>query len=262
MSDLCSSGQQSDLNLRTMCKCLSDSELLKNAVNEYHNTIETNNQLTANYTEQEQKYISDKSEWDNRHNNNQDSVNNQRTWSGCAAANSCDMAKGWCNGDWTAEGSTESCQICWGPICANTGCKAQCKLSDDKRRAVDQDWVNQNRPPNPPPKPDFKNPDPPNVNIQCCSQLFQNINAGSIQFSNISQNCTQEINNQINSYISQVQKTSQSSAQTYLKKVNALLVETQNDINEMHSFITQINKYTWPYTTHSIFPKNSSQNLN
>lgn len=61
----------------------------------------------------------------------------------------------------------------------------------------------------------------PAINIQCCSQMFNNINASSIEFSSINQNCSLNISNQIKQATAPVQPTTQATSSTTTQTASA-----------------------------------------
>lgn len=194
MSDPCDNPKPGS-QLASACSCQNSSKALDKALKDYDNQLEQYNTQSAAYT----KYQNDLQDWQGRYDREKSSFSNQKQGGTCSAGWNCGNSNcptGWTN-DGSVSGAQGNCQICFGIICANTGCSVSCRPDDQNIANHMSDWVNSN------PKPSVvSQPSQPSApsgnNIQCCSQLFQNITANSANFDNIKQQCTQQIQNAIN----------------------------------------------------------------
>jgi hypothetical protein len=141
--------------------------------------------------------------------------------------------------------SHENCSICDLLGCRVTGCKASCKYNDDNIASYMATWVQRNPQPQlTVQKPVFLQEPPTGNNVQCCSQLFENINATSVNFSNISQNCSQSITNQINALLATTAPpTTTPTVTTPVPTTPAIMTPTPAPVTPMSMLIGYATKY-------------------
>jgi hypothetical protein len=177
--------------LASACACQAGVDALTSQVTAYTSALadyKTNNDLYN-------KYISDKSVWQNRYDTEKASFTASIVGSStCAPAGNCNASN--CpdgyhnNGEY--QGYANNCDI--GLI--QSGCRSNCSPNSDTIDSHMGTWTQNNPPPATVPQPQQPTA-PGGSNIQCCSQIFQGIKADSVDFSGLVQKCTQQINDQI-----------------------------------------------------------------
>ena len=261
MSDPCKNPDATNPQLISACGCQKAANALADAFNVYEQTVESNNQLDAAYNNQMSVYNTQLSQWQQKYNEQKANYESPRQNGGCAPAWTCSNStcpSGWQN-DGSVGGNQGNCSICSPSagkipgICANTGCAVKCRPSDNTVTQQMNTWQAQNPPPTQPAKPATTDPNPPTGNnIQCCSQMFSNIDATSATFSNIQQNCTQTITNTINQALAQ-NATIQKTTDQYVSEGLALMAQINNFIQEINVYASQTASYTRPFASYSSY---------
>lgn len=180
--------------LASPCGCLESSNALATAVNTWETAITQYNSDFTTYQTADAKYVIDKQKWDTDKTNKVNELTNEkRNWNNCIDANRA-YNDGYCEQDiapnWKQVGWTQSnCGFYRKGICQRSAQQVTNDLIP---------WLSQNPEPI---RPQIFNKTFPSAptgnNIQCCSQIFDNIDATSVNFNNIKQQCSQEINRQI-----------------------------------------------------------------
>jgi hypothetical protein len=175
-----------DLNLKTACGCLEQVASLANALDKYEKDYENYSKDMAEYNLNYQKWQNRYDRWSSDKASQEKQLADERIHAGCGA---CGTNKGCPGGyDWKNRVG------CWGGgFCDNI-----CGRNKDQINIDLQSWLIVNPEPSPPLKPTFEKKPPSGNNIVCCSQLFSNINAKDVNFSNISQQCALKVQQDIN----------------------------------------------------------------
>lgn len=175
-----------DLNLKTACGCLEQAASLANALDKYEKDYE-------NYSKDMAEYNLNYQKWQNRHDrwlsdkaSQESKLADERIEAGCGA---CGTNKG-CPGGYDFKDRVG----CWG----GGFCNNICGRNKDQINIDLQSWLTVNPEPKPPLQPTFEKKPPSGNNIVCCSQLFSNINAKDVNFSNIAQQCALKVQQDIN----------------------------------------------------------------
>jgi len=255
MSDICTNPDPTNPQLLSACGCQTAANALADAFNVYEQTVESNNAIDAVYNNQMDIYNTELSQWQQKYNAQKGELQSPRQQGGCAPAGNCSASS--CPGGWDSDGSingnTDNCNICFGKLCGTTGCQVNCKPSNDTITQQMNTWQSQNPAPFQPAKPAIQVVNPPTGNnIQCCSQMFSNINAASANFSNIQQNCTQSITNTINQALAQ-DTTIQKTTDQYVSEGAALIAQINNFIQQINVAASQTASYTRPFASYSSY---------
>ena len=163
------------------CSCKTASDALNVAVTNYEKQLEDYTKKQAVYNSALNNYNTLHSQWSSDKSNQIATLTNEKIRSGCGKF--CDQ--GW--------NETDK-EYCWATADYNRFCQ---RNSDQVNKDLGP-WLSLHPEPQSPSKPEaFAGSPPTGNNILCCSQLFNNIDANSVHFTNTSQNCSQEINKQI-----------------------------------------------------------------
>ena len=207
-SSICATAQ-SGTQLGSLCACSASSSALQSALTSYENQFTLYNTEQANYS----TYVNAQAKWLELYNTEQNSFSSQRQGSStCAPAGNCQNSAGGCQNGWgsdgTISGNVDNCNI-WG---VSTGCRVQCSPNQATISNHMSSWQNSNPAPAVVVNPGNSPSAPSGINIQCCSQLFSNITANSVNFSDINQQCGQKIGAQIAAAAASTSNTSASSS--------------------------------------------------
>lgn len=174
-----------------LCTCQKATNALVSSLERYERDY-TN--YTSKLTEYNQAYKSwqDKhGEWRRNRDGERQRLADEDSYRGCGA---CGSNAG-CQGGWRWERNNNGCHGSWLP---GTGCEQVCRRNND---TIDRDmsgWYSRNSEPGEPNKGGMV-PDPPkppeNNTIQCCSQIFSDIQVqgGNATLKDINQNCSLRI---------------------------------------------------------------------
>ena len=183
---------------QTLCTC-------KQATDAMVKTLETYETLSLNYTNDKTAYDREKKrhdEWRNMSGEfanwstrKQQLIDERKTWNNCIAWTGVYGHDYWCRGDTgfakQSGAGQHGCALGWG--------RGECQRDDGQViEQLRREGYNNAEPniPGVPQPPVFKSEN----TIQCCSQIFSNINVSGAptEFNNINQNCSQQINDALN----------------------------------------------------------------
>lgn len=226
MTDRCNDTEalKKNTQLKSACDCQKSVALIQQAIDEY----ETQYTDWKNDLESYRRYKKDHDDWENKQGrfkqySNYGKKNPFRIEWGWASDDANEYCKKCARGETLGDGrnckSTNDNRLGsdgyndnrrdgeWGWHVAGSRKFWTCEKSDAKIAQENQAYKEQYEPDadpedssktwtglNEPEKPEFN----PNINIQCCSQIFDDIKGGrDVNFSDIKQNCTQNINQQV-----------------------------------------------------------------
>jgi hypothetical protein len=198
-------------NLSSPCSCLASSNAIIKAVDAYETQIKKYNADYAQSLSEHTKLSSDKTIWDTNKQNKENQLSQEIKSASCGPAGTnqkCDSAfgSGWIKDN--HQGCQFNCVNFFGANACTGGYQDNCKRSRDQITADMGPWLSQNPEP---PKPHVFTQSFPSApsgnNVQCCSQIFDNIKGTTVNFDNIKQQCTQEINKQITEAVSAIPVT-------------------------------------------------------
>jgi cobalamin biosynthesis Mg chelatase CobN len=185
--------------LASACSCrkasnalIKQSETYQTSIQDWTKRLDEHQNSTAKLNRWTQK-IGEYNIWAQKENELRDE---KKQWNSCVVWNETQSGKhdDWCRNDigsgWYHSGQSKGpCTPGWGRgVCQRTNDQIQLDLNNAGYAAAK---------PNVSPHPGAQPSPPGGNNVQCCSQLFQNITAADVKFSEIIQQCTQQINNQI-----------------------------------------------------------------
>lgn len=183
--------------LASLCACKKASDDLSSSLTTYKKQIDDYNLGLERHKELKAKYNNDLSRWETNKQNEKNRLSGEIKAARCGWPDmqSCSDAFG---SGWITNNSQGGCYY-QGAFGANyPGNQNNCKRSDAQ---VDTDlgpWLSSNPSPKDPGPYQGKQPIAPSGNnINCCSQLFNDIDATNVNFSNITQNCSQIIQTKI-----------------------------------------------------------------
>ena len=175
------------------CACENAANELATTFNQYNIDLQSFNQLNTQYQINYHNYQNALLQWNTNKQNQINSLASEIQMAGCGA---CGTNPG-CPSGWQGL-STQHCGT------FNALCNQPCQRTQPQIGIDLGPWLAANPEPiSPGPQPIFSEKPPSGINIECCSQLFQNIDASSASFSNIVQQCNQNIQSQIQNSITQ-----------------------------------------------------------
>lgn len=194
---------QTNSQLANACACKKASNALEAAMNTYTAQYEKYNADIVAYNaaraahDRWQNMSGEYASWNDKR---AQLIDEKKPWNNCVAWNDTQSGahNDWCRNDagqgWYHAGQTGSgCSAGFGKgVCQRTTDQVIVDLRNAGYNAGEPAVPGQPIPPIP----------PNGNNIQCCSQMFSNITADNINFSDIQQNCSQTIQQQIQSAIS------------------------------------------------------------
>lgn len=199
---------EKNLNLSSPCSCLASSNAIIQAVDTYETQIKKYNADHAQYKIDYAKWTSEHRNWETNKQNKRNQLAGEIKSASCGAAGTnekCNSAfgSGWVVDNW------QGCQFncvnfgLLGTACTG-GYQDNCKRSQDQINVDMGPWLSQNPEPrlNTSKPPDDFPSAPSGNNVQCCSQIFDNITATTVNFDNIKQQCTQELNKKLTDAVS------------------------------------------------------------
>ena len=213
-------------NLSSPCSCLASSNAIIKAVDAYETQIKKYNADHAQSQSDHAKWNSDNTIWETNKQNKENQLTNEIKSAACGPAGTnqkCDSAfgSGWIKDN--HQGCQFNCVNFFGANACTAGYQDNCKRSQDQIKADMGPWLSQN--PKPKKPADFAQtfPSAPSGNnVQCCSQIFDNINATNINFDNIKQQCSQEINKQIINAVSDAPPVTSTPPVTPINNISSL----------------------------------------
>jgi hypothetical protein len=225
MSTIDCSNTGNDLQKKNACNCQNALDKLYQALTDYENNMKTYNKNFDHYNEMTQRY----NDWTNKtgafymFKAPYDALANEGRWGKCAAwpAVSSGSHDGWCNSDLGTSGWIDANEP-GGHGCGPGFGSLTCKRSPSQ---VDIDF-NKEHPeyqavkPKVPAKPDMPYA-PTGNNIECCSQIFNDIKASDVKFNNVMQQCQQTINQSFNNNNSTLSIQSSNTQQPYTSVPNS-----------------------------------------
>ena len=192
----------SDPEIAKFCACLKATDDVSRALQIWENQIQEITQKKAIYNQ----YQNDLQNWQNMTGNysrwrdvKYNLENEEKHWNNCVHESEANAGRhdDWCAND-IGDGWFHASK---GYVC-NTGIQAKgiCKRRPDKVNREFQNSGYYNDQPAAISDPGNIPAAPSNFNIQCCTQIFQDISAnrGNVNISDVNQNCVQQINNNIN----------------------------------------------------------------
>lgn len=176
--------------LESLCACKKASDDLSSALTTYNKQVEDYNLGLERHKELKIKYNNDVSVWETNKQNTINSLKAERKYTNCELIpKACHLAFG---SGWTFDNSQGGCGT-W------AGTQNNCKRTSTQITTDLGPWLSSNPSPKDPGEYQGKPPNnaPSGININCCSQLFNDIDATNVNFSNITQNCSQIIQTKI-----------------------------------------------------------------
>lgn len=199
---------------QNLCSCKLATETMVNTLNKYtaDYTAYTDYITTRNaIIEKHNRWKNMTGEFANWATRKQQLIDERKTWNTCIAWSGVYGHDDWCRNDTGFAKQTgagqHGCALGWG--------KGECQR--DEGQVIEQlrrEGYNALEPSIPserqPPRFDSQN------NIQCCSQIFNDINVqgGAAEFTNINQNCQQRITNELNKQVPTTATTTAASTTT------------------------------------------------
>lgn len=199
-------------NLSSPCSCLESSNAIIKAVDAYETQIKKYNADYAQSQSEHAKWNSDTTIWETNKQNKKNQLSQEIKSASCGSPGTnqkCDSAfgSGWIK-DNHQGGCNYNCVNFFGANACSSGYQDNCKRSQDQITADMGPWLSQNPAPKKPAEFTQSFPSAPSGNnVQCCSQIFDNIKGTTVNFDNIKQQCTQEINKQITDAVSAIPDT-------------------------------------------------------
>ena len=178
------------------CACLKASNAISTALDLYQTqTTQYNTDLTS-HNAAESQYQLDHSTWLTNKQNKINQLSSEIKAAGCGwpKHQSCEDAFG---SGWIEYNEQGGCKF-WSPTFYISGNQYNCKRSQDQITTDLGQWLSQNPEPSEPPAFSESLPNFSSNNINCCSQVFSNISASTVNFTDIKQSCNQTILDGIN----------------------------------------------------------------
>ncbi|NDC95113.1 hypothetical protein EB118_12495 [bacterium] len=214
-------------SLYLACMCKKASEELEKSAKIYNTTLEKYNKKLVEFNNAQSKYEGDIRDWRNRRDNKRKDLSNERSYRGCGT---CGGGNQGCQGGWEWADNNNGCNLCLGKLCSNSGCEQICKRSGGEIDREMNSWYAGNPEPQAPSDKEFKSLEsvvkdnvPRGNQVTCCSQMFENVTAQSVNFNDVKQNC----NNKIDQDIQNAQKAEEEAK----KKAKAARIKAAEDKN-------------------------------
>jgi hypothetical protein len=183
---------------QSLCSCKLATETMIKTLDQYTKDYLAYTDYIANRNniiEKHNKWRNMSGEFSNWATRKQQLIDERKIWNNCIAWSGVYGHDDWCRGDTgfakQSGAGQHGCALGWG--------KGECQRDDGQViEQLRREGYNAAEPSIPgerqPPRFDSQNI------IQCCSQIFSNINVsgGPTEFSNINQNCQQQLNNELN----------------------------------------------------------------
>jgi len=187
--------------LKSLCACESAANMLAESLRTYQAEKLAHTTACNNYKNAWATYQTKHQNWKtNRQNKINELTNEQRIWNNCVLWTGVYGHDDWCQSDTGFGKQTGASQH----GCAYGQGKGECKRTSDQINNDLGPWLSQNPEPSQPPggtngvcAPCSTCEPPSGINIQCCSQVFSDINSGNNLTIESIQNCQQEIKQQI-----------------------------------------------------------------